>query len=171
MVRKAVVLSAAAILAAGASAAAAGKPPAQGKGHWTNPVGACVGHIISNDPVTGDYKCSGTSSWTGTWKGSTKWTATGNLDAATGAATGKIHEVFKGKIADGRKGKLVFEETMTLDAKGNIDIRGKIVKSSGGLAGAHGKAHWTGTSSVADGSGAGPYSGSWHAPPIKRHPH
>jgi hypothetical protein len=154
-------------LATVSPAVAAGDKPSTVKGHWTNPVGACVKHLISFDAATGDLKCTGTSKWTGTWKGSTKWTFTGNMNPSTGETKGHIDEVFTGKIADGRKGKLTFVEKMTLDKQGNIDIHGHIVKASGGLAGAKGKAHWTGTSSVADGSGAGPYSGSWHKPPRK----
>src|SRR3954451_21172692 len=165
----AVALAAVAALAVGAPATAGGGHTSKIKGHWTNPVGACIAHIIRFDPATGDLKCTGTSEWTGTWKGSTKWTLTGNMDPATSQTTGRIDEVFKGKIADGRKGKLTFVEKMTLDPQGNIDIHGHIVGSSGGLAGAHGKAHWTGTSSTTDGSGKGPYSGRWHKPPQKHH--
>jgi hypothetical protein len=167
--RHALVLTALAALAGAAPVAAGGGHASKVKGHWSNPVGACVAHIISFDPATGDLKCTGTSKWTGTWKGSTKWTFDGNMDPATGEATGRIDEVFKGKIADGRKGKLTFVEKMTLDPEGNIDIHGHIVDSSGGLAGAHGRARWTGTSSATDGSGSGPYTGRWHKPPRKHH--
>ena len=131
------------------------------KGAWTNPVGACVAHIIDVDPATGDLlKCSGTSDWTGTWKGSTTWTLTGDISLTTGGS-GRIREVFKGRTRDGRQGKLTFVEHFTLDAAGHIDIKGKIVKGSGRLAGSHGHAHWIGTAN-ADGSGAGTYSGRWH---------
>ena len=131
------------------------------KGKWSNPVGACVAHIIKVDPTTGDLlSCSGTSDWTGTWKGSTTWTLTGNVSLTTGGS-GRIDEVFKGRARNGRKGKLTFVEHFTLDAAGHIDIKGKIVKSSGKLAGSHGHARWVGTAN-ADGSGSGTYSGRWH---------
>jgi hypothetical protein len=100
--------------------------------------------------------CSGTSDWTGTWKGSTTWTLTGDVSLAAGGS-GRIDEVFTGRTRDGRKGKLTFVEHFTLDAAGHIDIKGKIVKSSGRLAGSHGKARWIRTAN-ADGSGAGTYS-------------
>jgi hypothetical protein len=158
-----------ALLGADAGALAGASDATKIKGHWTNPKGACTDHVISFDPATGDLECTGTSKWTGTWKGSTKWTLTGNMDPDSGKTSGRIHEVFKGKIADGRKGKLVFSEKLQLDANGDIDIHGHIVDSSGGLAGAHGKARWTGYSSVTDGSGSGPYTGSWHKPPPKHH--
>jgi hypothetical protein len=137
------------------------RPPlAKVKGKWTNPVGACVAHIIKVDPITGDLlSCSGTSDWTGTWKGSTSWTLTGDVSLTTGGS-GRIDEVFKGRARDGRKGKLTFREHFTLDAAGSIDIKGKIVKSSGRLEGSHGRAHWIGTASP-DGSGSGTYSGRW----------
>ena len=131
------------------------------KGEWSNPVGACVAHIIDVDSATGDVLgCSGTSDWTGTWKGSTAWTLTGDISLTTGGS-GRIREVFKGRARGGREGKLTFVERFTLDAAGHIDIKGKIVKSSGRLAGSHGKARWIGTAN-ADGSGVGTYSGHWH---------
>jgi hypothetical protein len=57
-------------------------------------------------------------------------------------------------------GKLTFVEHFTLDAAGRIDIKGKIVKSSGALAGSRGHARWVGTTK-ADGSGSGTYFGRW----------
>ena len=130
------------------------------KGEWSNPVGACVAHIIKVDPTTGDLlSCTGTSNWTGTWKGSTKWTLTGDVSLTTGGS-GRIDEVFTGRVRDGRKGRLTFVEHFTLDAAGNIDIKGKIVKSSGKLEGSYGHARWIGTAN-ADGSGKGTYSGRW----------
>jgi hypothetical protein len=132
-------------------------------GRWTNPVGACVQHIIKFDPATGDVTCTGTSKWTGTWTGSTKWKLTGNQNLTTGAGSGRIDEVFTGSAGRGRKhrkGKLTFVEKMTL-ADGKISIRGHIVKSSHGLAGSSGHAVWTGTTSVTDGSGKGKYAGRW----------
>jgi hypothetical protein len=130
------------------------------KGTWTNPLGACVQHIISFDPATGDLVCTGTSHWRGTWKGSTTWKVTGNQDAS-GAASGRIDEVFTGRAADGRKGGLTFVEHFTLDAEGNIDISGHVTHSCGALTGSHGHARWIGTSSATDGSGEGTYSGGW----------
>ena len=105
------------------------------RGRWTNPVGACVAHIIKLDPATGDLlECTGTSDWTGTWKGSTTWRLTGDVSLTTGGS-GRIDEVFKGRARDGRRGSLTFVEHFTLDAAGTIDITGRIVKSSGRLAG------------------------------------
>jgi hypothetical protein len=142
-------------------------------GDWTNPVGACVGHITSVDPATGDLLgCTGTSDWTGTWTGSTTWTLTGDVSLTAGGS-GRIDEVFTGHAADGRTGTLTFVEHFTLDATGHIDIKGKIVDSSGSLAGSRGRAHWVGTAN-ADGSGVGTYSGRWHEGckrHHKRHPH
>jgi hypothetical protein len=155
-----------------ASAASADHRPhlSKLKGDWTNPVGACVAHIIKVDPATGDLlSCSGTSDWTGTWKGSTKWTLTGDVSLTTGGS-GRIDEVFKGRARDGRKGKLTFRERFTLDAAGHIDIKGKIVKSSGSLAGSHGHVRWIGTAN-ADGSGSGTYSGRWHEGRKRHHKH
>jgi hypothetical protein len=131
------------------------------KGAWTNPVGACVQHIISFDSATGATKCTGTSAWTGTWNGSTKWTFTGTLSPSTGAGSGRIDEVFAGRAHDGRRGRLTFVEHVTLGAGGATDIKGHIVGSCGGLAGSHGRAHWVGTTSATDGSGSGRYSGRW----------
>jgi hypothetical protein len=140
------------------------------KGEWSNPAGACVAHIIKVDPTTGDLlSCSGTSDWTGTWKGSTTWTLTGDVSLTAGGS-GRIDEVFKGRARDGRKGRLTFVEHFTLDAAGNIDITGKIVKSSGRLAGSHGHARWIGTAN-ADGSGTGTYSGRWHEGRQRHHKH
>src|SRR5215217_2631113 len=97
------------------------------RGKWSNPVGACVAHIIKVDPTTGDLlSCSGTSDWTGTWTGSTTWTLTGDVSLTAGGSGG-IHEVFRGRAPDGRKGKLTFVEHFALDAAGHIDINGKIV--------------------------------------------
>ena len=130
------------------------------KGRWTNPVGACVAHILKADPATGDVLgCTGTSAWTGTWTGSTTWRLTGDVSLTAGGS-GRIDEVFKGRARDGRRGTLTFVEHFTLDAAGNIDITGRIVKSSGRLAGSRGRARWIGTTS-ADGSGSGTYSGRW----------
>jgi uncharacterized protein (DUF2147 family) len=155
------ILASSAALVAPAASADHRHPLSKVKGKWTNPVGACVAHIIKVDPTTGDLlSCSGTSDWTGTWKGSTKWTLTGDVSLTTGGS-GRIDEVFKGRARDGRKGRLTFREHFTLDAAGNIDIKGKIVKSSGKLEGSHGGAHWIGTAN-ADGSGNGTYSGRWH---------
>ncbi len=138
------------------------------RGRWTNPVGACVAHIIKLDPATGDLlECTGTSDWTGTWKGSTTWRLTGDVSLTTGGS-GRIDEVFKGRARDGRRGSLTFVEHFTLDAAGTIDITGRIVKSSGRLAGSHGRARWIGTTR-ADGSGSGTYSGRWRE--ARRHRH
>jgi hypothetical protein len=140
------------------------------KGKWSNPVGACVAHIIKTDPATGDLLgCSGTSDWTGTLNGSTTWTLTGDVSLTTGGS-GRIEEVFTGRARDGRKGKLTFREHFTLDATGHIDIKGKIVKSSGSLAGSYGHARWIGTAN-ADGSGTGRYSGRWHEGRRGHHKH
>ena len=140
------------------------------KGEWSNPVGACVAHIIKVDPTSGDLlSCTGTSDWTGTWKGSTTWTLTGDVSLTAGGS-GSIREVFIGRAHDGRKGTLTFVEHFTLDAAGNIDIKGKIVKSAGRLAGSHGHARWIGTAN-ADGSGTGSYSGRWHEGGQRHHRH
>ena len=131
------------------------------KGRWTNPVGACVAHIVKVDPATGDVlRCTGTSDWTGTWKGSTRWRLTGDVSLTAGGS-GRIDEVFKGRARDGRRGTLTFVEHFTLAPSGAIDISGRIVQGSGRLAGSHGRARWIGTTS-ADGSGVGTYSGRWH---------
>jgi hypothetical protein len=144
-----------------AAASADDRPPmSKVNGKWTNPVGACVAHVLEVDPTTGDLlSCSGTSDWTGTWKGSTKWTLTGRVSLTAGGS-GRIDEVFKGRARDGREGKLTFREHFTLDASAEIDIKGKIVKSSGKLEGSHGHARWIGTANP-DGSGNGTYSGRW----------
>ena len=150
-------------LVAGVAAVASADPGHTPKvsGDWSNPVGACIGHIIEVDPTTGDLlSCSGTSDWTGTWTGSTTWTLTGDISLTAGGS-GRIDEVFTGHSPDGRAGTLTFVEQFTLDATGHIDITGKIVDSSGQLAGSHGHAHWVGTANL-DGSGRGTYSGRWH---------
>lgn len=154
-----------------APAAAAHRPHlSKLKGKWSNPVGACVAHIITTDPTTGDLlSCSGTSDWTGTWKGSTTWTLTGDVSLTTGGS-GRIEEVFTGRTRDGRHGRLRFVEHFNLDAAGNIDIKGKIVKSFGELAGSYGHARWIGTAN-ADGSGTGSYSGRWHEGGRHKHRH
>jgi parallel beta-helix repeat protein len=161
----AVVLALAAVALAalsGAAAASAGPPhTSEVRGTWSDPVGACVAHIISFDASTGDFVCTGTSKWTGTWSGSTTWTLTGNQDPATGAVSGRIDEVFTGHAADGTTGTLVFAEHITIDPAGNTDIRGSIVHSSGGLTHSLGHARWIGTSNP-DGSGSGSYFGQWH---------
>jgi hypothetical protein len=130
-------------------------------GTWSDPVGACVAHIVSFDPATGDLTCTGTSAWTGTWAGSTTWTLTGRQDPVSGTITGRINEVFKGRARHAGRGTLTFVEQITIGAAGNTDIRGHIVRGSAALAGARGHAHWTGHSN-ADGSGSGTYSGQWH---------
>jgi len=60
------------------------------RGRWTDPVGACAGHVVSLDPATGAIVCTGTSRWTGTWNGSTKWTLTRILDPSSAAVSGRI---------------------------------------------------------------------------------
>jgi hypothetical protein len=154
---------------AGASALHRHQGPTKVKGAWTNPVGACVQHIISFDSATGATKCTGTSNWKGTWKGSTKWTFTGTLNASTGEGSGRVDEVFTGRARDGRRGRLIFVEHITLGSGGATDIKGRIVGSCGGLAGSHGRAHWVGTTSATDGSGSGTYSGSWSEGTRHRH--
>jgi parallel beta-helix repeat protein len=146
----------------GAPAASAGPShTSKVRGTWSDPVGACVAHIISFDPKTGDFVCTGTSHWTGTWTGSTTWTLTGNQSPTTGAVSGRIDEAFKGHLADGTTGTLTFAEHVTIDPDGDTDIRGSIVNSSGGLAYSQGHARWIGNSNP-DGSGSGSYSGQWH---------
>jgi hypothetical protein len=144
-------------------AASAGHPdhPLKARGMWSDPVGACVAHIISFDATTGDLVCSGTSEWTGTWTGSTTWTLTGNQSLTTGAISGRIDEVFTGHVPGGRSGTLTFVEHITIDPAGDTAIRGRIVDSSGGLARSHGHARWIGISNL-DGSGSGRYFGHWH---------
>jgi hypothetical protein len=145
--------------------------PSKVRGKWSNPVGACVAHITRVDPTTGDVLgCSGTSDWTGTWTGSTGWTLTGYVSLTSGGS-GRIHEVFKGRAHDGRKGRLTFVERFTLDASGHIDIKGTIVKGFGELAGSSGHARWVGTAN-ADGSGSGTYTGRWREGSKRHHrPH
>ena len=157
-----------AALAVPAASAGDGHHLSKLKGKWSNPVGACVAHIIKVDPTSGDLlSCTGTSDWTGTWNGSTTWTLKGDISLTTGGS-GRIREVFTGRVRDGRKGKLTFVERFTLDASGRIDIQGKIVKSSGKLAGSYGHARWVGTAN-ADGSGTGTYSGRWDEGRQRRH--
>jgi hypothetical protein len=88
----------------------------------------------------------------------------------TAGGSGSIREVFTGRAHDGRKGTLTFVEHFTLDTAGNIDIKGKIVKSAGRLAGSHGHARWIGTAN-ADGSGTGSYSGRWNEGGQRHHRH
>jgi hypothetical protein len=170
LLRRVTILTMLVALVAPAAAADHRPQPSKLKGRWSNPVGACVAHIIKTDPATGDLlSCSGTSDWTGTWKGSTTWTLTGDVSLTTGGS-GRIDEVFTGRARDGRKGKLRFIEHFTLDTAGNIDIKGKMVKSSGKLAGSNGHARWIGKAN-ADGSGAGTYSGRWHEGGHRKHKH
>jgi hypothetical protein len=129
-------------------------------GAWSDPVGACLAHVVSFDPATGALTCTGTSDWTGTWAGSTTWTLTGRQDPVSGTVTGRIDEVFKGRARRAGRGTLTFVEQLTIDPTGNTDIRGHIVRGSAALAGSRGHAHWTGHSN-ADGSGSGTYSGQW----------
>ena len=135
--------------------------PLKVSGTWSDPPGACIDHIISLDPSTGDFACTGTSEWTGTWTGSTTWTLTGNQNPTTGATSGRINEVFTGHLPNGSAGTLTFVERITIDPAGNTDIRGRIVDSSGGLARSHGHARWRGVSN-AGGSGSGSYLGHWN---------
>ena len=124
-------------------------------------MGACVAHIIKVDPTTGDLlSCTGTSDWTGTWKGSTTWTLTGDVSLTTGGS-GRIDEVFTGPRPRRPKGQVDLRRALHPRRRWDIDIKGKIVKSSGKLAGSHGHARWIGTAN-ADGSGNGTYSGRWH---------
>jgi hypothetical protein len=129
-------------------------------GKWSDPMGACVGHIVSFDPATGDITCTGGSTWTGTWKGTTTWTLTGNQNPVTHAVSARIDETFTGRAADGRKGTLAFVERLSIDPTGKTNITGHIIRSCGALAGSQGHARWIGTS-AADGSGSGTYSGQW----------
>jgi len=130
------------------------------RGRWTDPVGACAGHVVSLDPATGAIVCTGTSRWTGTWNGSTKWTLTRILDPSSAAVSGRIDEVFTGDAAGGRAGTLTFVESLSIDASGGTSIRGHITNSSGALAGSSGHASWIGISAQ-DGSGSGTYSRRW----------
>jgi len=146
-----------------APAASAHNPqhPLKVSGTWSDPPGACIDHIISFDPSTGDFACTGTSEWTGTWTGSTTWTLTGNQNPTTGATSGRINEVFRGHLPNGSAGTLTFVERITIDPAGNTAIRGRIVDSSGGLARSHGHARWIGVSNT-EGSGGGSYFGHWN---------
>src|SRR4051812_49576144 len=113
------ILPLSAALVAPAASADHRHPLSKVKGEWTNPVGACVAHIIKVDPTTGDLlSCTGTSDWTGTWNGSTTWTLRGDISLTTGGS-GRIREVFRGRARDGRNGKLTFVERFTLDASGH----------------------------------------------------
>ena len=130
------------------------------RGRWTDPVGACAGHVVSLDPATGAIVCTRTSRWTGTWNGSTKWTLTRILDPSSAAVSGRVDEVFTGDAAGGRAGTLTFVESLSIDASGGTSIRGHITNSSGALAGSSGHASWIGISAQ-DGSGSGTYSRRW----------
>ena len=139
--------------------AAKQRPLARVHGTWTDPVGACVAHYTSIDAANGNFTCTGTSVFTGTWVGSTTWTFTAHIDPPTGMITGTTREIFTGRARQ-RHGTLTLVEKVKLDASGKQVDSAHIVRGTGGLAGSTGHARFVGQSNP-DGSATGTYSGRW----------
>jgi hypothetical protein len=130
-------------------------------GAWSNPKGSCVTDLKILD-AQGHFRCTGSSRWTGTFRGRTRWRVTGIGNTATGASSGRIREVFRGRVgARGRRGRLRFVERYTQDAAGHITIHGRVVSGTRQLRRVRGRVTWTGTMSATTGVGAGAYHGRW----------
>ena len=104
--------------------------------------------------------------------GPTTWTLKGKFadpsDPLGSSFTAHLTEVFTGRIGR-RHGTLTFAERFWQEAAppsgtGAFQVRGKIIDSSGGLAGSHGSVIWAGRTDTVD-AGKGTYVGF-----IRRHP-
>jgi hypothetical protein len=133
-------------------------------GRWTNPVGSCVDHLQLIG-TGGDFRCTGTSHWTGTFAGDTTWRVRGHQDPATMDIAGRIRERFVGESRRGDHGRLRFVEHFTQSAAGHIVIHGHVVAARRGLKGTRARITWSGSSSAATGEGSGRYHGRWRPAP------
>ncbi len=154
----------AAALGAVAPAAASARTIAV-RGTWQQLIN-CV--PTSYNPLTRQLTCIGSTLWQGTWNGTTHYTYQGSYDLIPGDGQGTIHELFRGKAADGTSGTLSFIEHAALNgAQGTIHIDAKIVAGTGGFAGSTGSVAFDGTDDAATGSGT--YAGTWRHPADASH--
>ncbi|HEX2038401.1 MAG TPA: hypothetical protein VHF47_01580 [Acidimicrobiales bacterium] len=129
------------------------------RGGWVSPT--CV--FTDYNPVTGAFRCTSSTTWTGTWTGATVVEGEGTFDVMTGSGSGTIEETFVGRAADGTTGTLQFTEAWVADGPSlTIHIDGRIVAGTGDWIGATGRVSFDGT--MASGSGFGGYVGSWTRP-------
>lgn len=129
------------------------------RGGWVSPT--CV--FTNYDRVTGAFRCTSSTSWTGVWTGVTRVEGEGTVDVVTGSGSGTIEETFVGRASDGTAGTLQFIETWVADGPSlTIHIDAHIVEGTGDWVGATGRVSFDGT--MADGSGFGGYVGSWTRP-------
>ena len=156
----AVALLAALSVAVPASAAGTHGPKRQVvRGSWVSPT--CV--FTDYDPVTGAFRCTSSTTWTGTWTGVTHVEGEGTFDVLTGSGSGTIKETFVGRAADGTTGTLQFTERWVADGPSlTIHIDARIVAGTGDWTGTSGQVAFDGT--MASGSGFGGFVGSWTRP-------
>ncbi len=124
-------------------------------GHWANPA-PCV--FTEYNPLAGDFVCTGSSVWHGSFSGVTTFEARGKMDLVTGDMDGTVKETFVGTAEDGTRGTLEFHETFTIRAS-EIRIEADIVRGTRGFEGSRGHMTFTGLYPVV--GGAGDYTGEW----------
>lgn len=154
-----VVLVAASLTGPPAVAKSAGASHQDVRGGWVSP--PCV--LTEYDRMTGAFRCTASSTWTGTWTGVTHVEGEGTLDLATGSGSGTIEETFIGHASDGTAGRLRFTETWVADGPSmTIHIDARIVEGTDDWVGATGRVVFDG--SMVGVSGYGGYVGSWTRP-------
>jgi hypothetical protein len=157
--RRAFLVLSAALFAVGllaAPASAAQHRQLVATGSWTDP-GAVIDSIT---PSGQDYivQMHGETTTDGDFAGTSSYTLTARANLRTGVTIGHSREIFTVTLAPIGTGHVTFDEIVVVKADGNEVVNGTIVDGDGPFAGAHGSAHFIGTT---DPSGANPATGTY----------
>lgn len=164
MRRPALLLAAAAALALAAPAAHAANRHEHVSGDDYVPLPCSPTGADYYDPATGRFRCSGTSTWTGSLNGETVYRSEGVSDVATGDQRGTTDIQLVAVTPDGHRGRLhLVGELVTDGATGVTTITTRIRDGSGDFARAKGTICISGPT-VGPGSGILTYAGRWTHP-------
>jgi hypothetical protein len=120
-------------------------------GRWQQLVNCA---ITSFSPSTKQFRCLGSSLWTGGLTGVTNYVAFGTVSLLSGDAAGAITETFRGRDAHGHRGTIAFTERFVLDGGASrIHIDAYPTGGTGGFAGVSGYLAFNGFDNVVTGFG------------------
>lgn len=108
------------------------------------------------------HSCKGSAVLAGTWIGTLRYYAQGTVGIVSGDSYGRIHERFRGRSDDGRRGELFMSGTYTVEGDTGIGISNlRIDRGSGDFAYATGSVIVEGTMPLTGGPELATIAGSW----------
>jgi hypothetical protein len=127
-------------------------------------VGPCTPQAAVPPAKLGEllHSCKGTAVVSGTWTGTLRYRAEGNVGIVSGDARGRIHEWFRGRSEDGRRGELYMSGTYTVDGETGVGVSTlRIDRGTQDFARATGTVVVNGTMPITGGPEIADFEGTW----------